>query len=674
MIDRFESYLLKLRETPLAEHTEHTGRAALETLLGQFAKDAHTGLRVQHEPKRERDKGAPDFKISRHGMILGYVEVKEIGTNLDRILKSDQIKRYRELSDNIILTDYLQWIWIDGAHVKAREALAFPTDLDARKIRIAPERAEAVGKLISAFFSEAPEGIGRAQQLALALATRSKLLREFLSEELIRQEREHQEERLFGLFQIFRDQVFHELTTADFADAFAQMLAYGLFLARLNSDEKQVTLRNAEEFIPGSFRLIRELVDFLSELEKDDYRDVRWVVEEVLSIVNGLDLPAIHEDLSFRARRAINRKVRAADEEEHRLFERDPFIYFYEDYLKAYDAKMRKSRGVYYTPPPIVNFIVRAVDDILKDSFGIREGLADSKRVTVLDFACGTGTFLLEVFQRIFDNIGGADKGRADPIVREHILKNIYGFEYLIAPYTIAHLKLSQFLRDRGHPLKDDERLQVFLTNTLEPIEPQKNFLLPAISAEVEAAQAVKEKPILVILGNPPYSYESKNNGAFITTAINGYRFIEQLDDGGNPRQVPLGEKNPRALSDDYVKFIRFAQLKLDAVDEGIVGIITNHSWLDNATCRGMRQSLMRTFDQILVIDLHGFAKKKERAPDGSKDENVFDIEQGVAISLFIKKRGVTRCIHRGDLWGKRIEKYRTLANSEIRSCRVARG
>ncbi|MBM3564391.1 MAG: DNA methyltransferase [Alphaproteobacteria bacterium] len=668
MIDRFESYLLKLRETPLAEHTEHTGRAALETLLGQFAKDAHTGLRVQHEPKRERDKGAPDFKISRHGMILGYVEVKEIGTNLDRILKSDQIKRYRELSDNIILTDYLQWIWIDGAHVKAREALAFPTDLDARKIRIAPERAEAVGKLISAFFSEAPEGIGRAQQLALALATRSKLLREFLSEELIRQEREHQEERLFGLFQIFRDQVFHELTTADFADAFAQMLAYGLFLARLNSDEKQVTLRNAEEFIPGSFRLIRELVDFLSELEKDDYRDVRWVVEEVLSIVNGLDLPAIHEDLSFRARRAINRKVRAADEEEHRLFERDPFIYFYEDYLKAYDAKMRKSRGVYYTPPPIVNFIVRAVDDILKDSFGIREGLADSKRVTVLDFACGTGTFLLEVFQRIFDNIGGADKGRADPIVREHILKNIYGFEYLIAPYTIAHLKLSQFLRDRGHPLKDDERLQVFLTNTLEPIEPQKNFLLPAISAEVEAAQAVKEKPILVILGNPPYSYESKNNGAFITTAINGYRFIEQLDDGGNPRQVPLGEKNPRALSDDYVKFIRFAQLKLDAVDEGIVGIITNHSWLDNATCRGMRQSLMRTFDQILVIDLHGFAKKKERAPDGSKDENVFDIEQGVAISLFIKKRGVTRCIHRGDLWGKRIEKYRTLANSEIQS------
>ncbi len=660
MIDRFETYLLKLRETPLAEHTEHTGRAALETLLGQFAKDAHTGLRVQHEPKRERDKGAPDFKISRHGMILGYVEVKEIGTNLDKILKSDQIKRYRELSDNIILTDYLQWIWIDGAHVKAREALAFPTDLDARKIRIAPERAEAVGKLISAFFSEAPEGIGRAQQLALALATRSKLLREFLSEELIRQEREHQEGRLFGLFQIFRDQVFHELTTADFADAFAQMLAYGLFLARLNSYDKQVTLRNAEEFIPGSFRLIRELVDFLSELEKDDYRDVRWVVEEVLSIVNGLDLPAIHEDLSFRARRAINRKVRAADEEEHRLFERDPFIYFYEDYLKAYDAKMRKSRGVYYTPPPIVNFIVRAVDDILKESFGIREGLADSKRVTVLDFACGTGTFLLEVFQRIFDNIGGADKGRADPIVREHILKNIYGFEYLIAPYTIAHLKLSQFLRDRGHPLKDNERLQVFLTNTLEPIEPQKNFLLPAISAEVEAAQAVKEKPILVILGNPPYSGHSKNKGAWITTAIAAYR--EGFPELSKPAQG-------KWLQDDYVKFIRFAQMKMDAVEEGIVGVITNHSWLDNPTFKGMRKSLLETFDQILIVNLHGNSKKKERTPDGDDDENVFDIEQGVAISIFVKSGSANgRSIKHVDLWGRRTNKYKAAARESLSS------
>lgn len=255
-----------------------------------------------------------------------------------------------------------------------------------------------------------------------------------------------------------------------------------------------------------------------------------------------------------------------------------------------------------------------------------------------------------------------------NPIVRDHILKNIYGFEYLIAPYTIAHLKLSQFLRDRGHALKDNERLQVFLTNTLEPIEPQQNFLLPAISAEVEAAQAVKEKPILVILGNPPYSGHSKNKGAWITTAIDGYKFTVEKDDKGKEFNKPLGERNPKWLNDDYVKFIRFAQLKMDAVEEGVVGIITNHSWLDNPTFRGMRQSLMRSFNQIYVLDLHGNAKKKEVAPDGSKDENIFDIEQGVAISIFVKKPGLKRGVWRGDWWGKRIEKYRAGAEQNFKS------
>jgi N-6 DNA methylase len=430
MVEDLNSYLRKLRQTPLAEQTEHTGRSALETLLNEFAvRGGGRQITVQHEPKRIADKGAPDFKISRQGMILGYVETKSVGENLDKVLKSEQIGRYKSLSQNIILTDYLHFIWINKDGLQ-RETLCHATDLENLKFHLKEDRLKAVAKLLEGFFSTAPEGIGRAQQLALALATRSKLLRDYLGEELVRQEREHKEGRLYGLFQIFRDQVFHELTLKEFADAFAQMLAYGLFLARLNSGSQAVTLHNAREYVPGSFRLIRELVDFLAELEKPEYRDVRWVVEEVLSIVNGINLPAIHEDLSFRRRRAISRKVRAADEEEHRLFERDPFIYFYEDYLRAYDKDTRKSRGVYYTPPPIVNFIVRAVDDVLKMTFGIRDGLADHRRVTVLDFACGTGTFLLEVFQRIFDDTGGPDSGRADLIVREHFLKNIFGFEY----------------------------------------------------------------------------------------------------------------------------------------------------------------------------------------------------------------------------------------------------
>jgi len=621
----FNRYLLALRKTSVDEKTEHTDRAALQSLLQAVADAGASGVGVQHEPKRVADKGAPDFKVTKGGLILGYVENKAIGENLDKVLKSDQIKRYKGLSQNIILTDYLHFIWINKDGIQ-RETLCHATDLESPKFRLHEDRIAAVNKILQGFFSTAPEGIGRARQLALALATRSKLLRDYLGEELVRQEREHKEGRLYELFQIFRDQVFHELTLKEFADAFAQMLAYGLFLARLNSDSEPVTLHNARQHVPGAFRLIRELVDFLTEIEKEEYRDVRWVVEEVLSIVNGLNLPAILEDLSFRQRKAISRKVQASDKEEHRLFERDPFIYFYEDYLKAYDPAMRKGRGVYYTPPPIVNFIVRAVDDILKQSFGIPDGLADHRRVTVLDFACGTGTFLLEVFQRIFDNIGGPDAGRADPIVREHLLKNLFGFEYLIAPYTVAHLKLSQYLKDQSHPLRGDERLQVFLTNTLEPVEPQANFLLPAISAEVDAAQKVKDRGILAIVGNPPYAYESKNNGAVITTAIEGYKYtIERRSDSDAPgglapeARVPLGERNPRALNDDYVKFIRFAQLKMDMVDEGVVGIITNHAWLDNPTLRGMRQSLMRSFEQIYVLDLHGNANKKERAPDGGK-------------------------------------------------------
>jgi predicted helicase len=658
MTDAFAAYLKKLRETPLDQQTEHTGRAALEALLGHFAGAAKQSLKVQHEPKREVARGAPDFKIHRPGQILGYVEVKGIGENLDKVLKSEQIAKYRKLSQNIILTDYLEFFWLDGKDVKARARLIHAHELEARKLNFAQDKASDVAKLLQGFFSEAPEGIGRSQQLALALATRSQLLRDYLMEELIRQEKDHTKGRLFGLYEVFKAQIFHELTLKEFADAFAQMLAYGLFLAKLNAGAAdKVTLSNARDFVPASFRLIRELVDFLAVLNQSEYRDIRWVVEEVLSIVNALDLEKIHADLSFRKRKAISRKIRAGDEEEHRLFERDPFIYFYEDYLKAYDKETRKGRGVYYTPPPVVNFIVRAVDDILKDTFGIDDGLADHKRVTVLDFACGTGTFLLEAFEKIFENIGGADSGKAALIVREHLLKNLYGFEYLIAPYTIAHLKLSQYLRDRGHPLTEDQRLQVFLTNTLEPISPQSNFLLPAVTAEVEAAQEVKNKPILVIMGNPPYSGHSKNKGAWITGAIAKYR--EGFPDLSKPAQG-------KWLQDDYVKFIRFAQMKMDAVDEGIVGIITNHSWLDNPTFKGMRKSLMETFNQIYILDLHGNAKKKERAPDGGPDQNVFDIEQGVAVSLFVKRKTAPRVIHHSDVWGVRLHKYHALSDLRI--------
>ena len=445
--------------------------------------------------------------------------------------------------------------------------------------------------------------------------------------------------------------MFQELVLQEFADAFAQTLGYGLFMAKLNAGEMTaVTLVNAKSHIPTNFALLRELVDFLDELDRDEYRGIRWLVEEILSIMNALDLNAIHEDLAFTKRQG---RLFARTEEERLLFAKDPYVYFYEGFLKAYDKDTRKSRGVYYTPPPVVNFIVRAVNDLLKETFGITQGLADRKRVTVLDFAAGTGTFLLEILHHIFETVPEAVRHH---IVREHVLKNLYGFEYLIAPYTVAHLKLSQFLHDKGYVMQPGERLNVYLTNTLEPIEPQGNFLLPALSREVEEAQATKDKPILVITGNPPYAGHSKNTGKWITTLIDTYKQV----DGKK-----LGERNPKWLQDDYVKFIRFAQWKMEQVTEGVVGIITNHSFLDNPTFRGMRQSLMQTFNRIYLIDLHGNAKKKETTPEGGKDENVFDIAQGVAISLLVKKEGLSRGVYHADLWGTRQEKYRALLEAE---------
>jgi hypothetical protein len=609
MLEAFKAYFDQIKKFDVKDSTEHTLRPALDHLLKSQAGDK---IKVIHEPKRDpTGKGAPDFKLKINECILGYLENKKTDENLDQILKSGQIARYKQLSGNLILTNYLEWIWLKDGVIAKRETFCYPSDIGYYKARLDLDKAAKVQALIAAFLSTPPKGIGTAKDLAMALAIRCHELREFLVEELIRQEREHQQGKLFGLFGVFKRDVFHELDIPGFADAFAQMLGYGLFLARLNNGHgAPISLINAKQFIPTNFELIKELVNFLDELDKAEYRQIRWVIEEILSIMNTLDLAALREDLAFSKRQA---HLFPPTEEERLLFAKDPYVYFYEDFLKAYDRKMRKRRGIYYTPPPVVNFIVRAVNDILQTTFGIKDGLADRKRVTVLDFATGTGTFLLEVIQQILEVV---PEGLRDQLISEHVLKNLYGFEYLIAPYTIAHLKLSQYLHDLGFRMKPKERLQIYLTNTLEPIEPQKNWLLPALSKEVEQAQGIKDKPILVITGNPPYfghslnpsyreiKYETKTGKIRrkkILTFIGGLIESYKLIDGR-----PLCEKNPKWLQDDYVKFIRFAQWKMDQMEEGIVGIITNHSFLDNPTFPGMRQSLMHTFNQIYVLDLHG--------------------------------------------------------------------
>jgi len=631
----FEKYFRALQAHSIADITEHSHRSNLQQLLESVAG---AKIKILHEPKREGRFGAPDFKVSNTESIIGYVENKKIEENLDKILKSEQIIKYQELSDNILLTNYTDWIWIKDRKIQQRETLCFLTDLEDKRKKPDKVKVAAVENLIKSFFSQAPRQIGDVKKLAETLAIRAKQLKDFLLEELNIEELQQTEGRLYQLYETFKSFVFHELTTSEFADAFAQNLVYSLFLAKLNADIT-VNLHDVKRFIPSSFELIRELVGFIDELENPEYQGIKWVIEEILTVLNNLDMPAIQKSLSF------TKNQKDADD----LSIKDPYVYFYEDFLAAYDKKLRKAKGVYYTPPPVVNFIVRAIDDILVNTFKIKDGLADRNKVTVLDFATGTGTFLVEVFQQILDKFP-VGHGKNKLLAKEHILKNIFGFEYLIAPYTIAHLKLSQFLKDNGLELKDRERLKVFLTNTLSPIDAQQKIpLLPSLTGETKQAQKIKDNPVLIITGNPPYAYVSKNNGIWITEKMKEYYAVDGK---------PLGERNSKGLQDDYVKFIRFAQDKMDKVDAGIIGIITNHSFLDNPTYRGMRKSLMNSFNQIYIIDLHGNSDKKETTPSGGKDENVFDIKTGVAISIFIKKKGLERKVQHADFWGLRKEKH----------------
>lgn len=616
----FAAYTDALRTIPIRDKAELTDRGALETLLKAFAPE---GVTVQHEPRREGKKGSPDFKITKKGLVLGYVEVKKIGADLKEVAKSDQIKKYKTLSGNLLLTDYLTFKPLARGK---RPAVLMGEETIRPNGHGTPDDAavEAVQKVLDAFYSAPPEDVSDPEELAEALARRCRLLRDALSGELERQEKTRKDdaqddetESLYALFEVFQNRVFADLTLKEFCDAFAQTLGYGLFLAKFNAEtvsaaQKQgdltgtaITLRNAKDFIPQTFELIGELVGFLDALRKDQYAEARWIVEEILFIVNGIDVGTLHDALSFRNRKIPFRKKRARSEDEARLFERDPYVYFYETFLAAYDQKTRESRGVYYTPPPVVSFIVRAIDEVLRSEFGKSKGIAD-RGVTALDFACGTGTFMVEFYQQALAALG-EDKGKARKLVREHLLKNVYGFEFLIAPYTIAHLKLSQFLADKGYSLGKNDRAQVYLTNTLEEVKTEgakgeqsdllvKGFF-PKLVSETKQANEIKERKLLVIMGNPPYSGHSRNNGAYAKGLVAPYKEIDGVNVAGS---------NSKWLQDDYVKFLAFAERKMREVPDGVVGVVTNHSFIDNPTFGGMRHSLLKTFQDVYVLDLHG--------------------------------------------------------------------
>lgn len=648
-------YLAQIdRALKVGNATEHTHRPALKTLLEALGE----GVTATNEPARI-ECGSPDFIVTRKGTPLGYVEAKDIGADLSRVEETAQLKRYRASLRNLLLTDYLEFrLYRNGDPVATGRLGRLQKNGVLKRDR---EGAQQTERLLQWFFQADVPTISSPRELAERMARVARLLHD-----LIRQVFAHEGRRgdLHSQYDAFRKVLIGDLTVDQFADMYAQTIAYGLFAARCNHAGGGFTREHAGVELPKTNPFLRKLFNTIAGADLDDR--IAWVVDDLAELLARADMAAILEDFGRATR------------------QEDPVVHFYETFLAAYDPKLRETRGVYYTPEPVVGYIVRSIDAILRCDFGLKEGLADKSkvrltvptphgksksktiethRVQILDPAVGTGTFLHEIVARVYERYASA-KGLWPGYVADHLLPRLYGFELLMAPYAVAHMKLGLQLRETGYDFAADQRLRVFLTNSLEEAHEFASLPLFAqwLADEAAAASEVKrETPIMVVLGNPPYSGHSANKGAWIEDLMETYKQSPELR---KPAQA-------KWLSDDYVKFIRFAQWRIEQTGYGVLGFITNHSWLDNPTFLDMRASLMQTFDVLHVLDLHGNSKKKEVAPDGGKDENVFDIQQGVAISLFVKRRagttGATEIRH-ADLWGSREFKYAWLAEHDVTS------
>lgn len=595
--------------------TEHTHRPTLKTLIEAL----DSGVEAINEPQRSTEVGAPDMRIKRGATPVGYIETKDVGANLATIAKSEQLRRYRRGLPNLILTNYIEFHWYRKGEL-------------VKKADIESDEQVAVELLVN-FLNAESLSVNKPSELAERMAGLAQIMRD-VTERAVNAEPESG--NLHTQLEAFRRVLIHDLSPEEFADMYAQTIAYGLFAAKCSAQPgKPFTRESAPYSLPRTNPFLRKLFVQIAGPELDDR--LVWAVEDLVFLLNHSDIAAILSDFGKRTR------------------QEDPVVHFYEDFLQAYDPDLREVRGVYYTPEPVVSYIVRSVDHILKTDFGIEEGLADrtkilwrppdsekeihTHRLHVLDPAVGTGTFLYHVIRHIYESLvetGNAGLWRS--YVPQDLLPRIHGFELLMAPYAVAHMKLGILLQETGYDFSGEERLGVYLTNSLEEAFRSEETLPLGqwIVEEANAAGAVKrDYPVMVVLGNPPYSGHSANRSTdhkgkptFIGKLLQDYYKVDGK---------PLGEKNPKWLQDDYVKFIRFAQWRIERTGQGILAFITNHGYLDNPTFRGMRQSLMRTFDKIYVLDLHGSAKKKETAPGGGKDENVFDIQQGVAVCLCVR-------------------------------------
>jgi predicted helicase len=646
---------------------EHAYRPALKNYLEALLPN----VIAINDPKRQKC-GAPDYIVRKGELDVGYIEAKDINVSLDKTEKTDQMKRYLESLDNLILTDYLEFRFYRNGQkvdtVRIAELGAF-FQMDAPKIKPFPENFEKLETLLADFIGFQGQTIKSPKQLAEMMARKAKLMRDVFAEAL---KQDDDDNTLRDQWKAFQQILIHDMDEAQFADVYAQTITYGLFTARLHDKTlENFSREEARGLIPRSNPFVRQLFDYVCGANLDDR--VVWIVDALCEVYRAADVSSILKSFG----RATGRN--------------DPIVHFYEDFLGAYDSKLRKARGVWYTPEPVVNFIVRAVDEVLKTHFKLPDGLADTSKVTIevdgqgkkakqrlevhrvqlLDVAAGTGTFTAEAIKQVYSRFAGQE-GMWSSYVEEHLLPRLHGFEILMASYAMCHLKIDLLLQETGYKPKNPQnppRLGVYLTNALEEYHPDTGTLLAFagyLANEARLANEIKrDTPIMVAYGNPPYSGVSSNNGKWITDKIEDYKYV----DG-----VHFGERK-HWLQDDYVKFIRLAEHYVEKNGHGVLAYITNHGYLDNPTFRGMRWHLLNTFDDIYVLDLHGSSKKKEVAPDGSPDKNVFDIQAGVAIIIAVKhsqrKEKLAR-VHFADVWGSRASKYNYLWDTTLRDVAFA--
>ena len=643
---------------------EHTYRAALQHLFEQGMTD----VQAINEPSHMRC-GAPDFMMMRRGVPFGFAEAKDVDKDLDSAEYTEQFTRYRNSLNNLVITNYLEFrFYRDGEEV----ARVRPARLESGKIIGNVNEYEAFLRLLNSFSTYDGITIRSAAKLTKIMAGKANLLADVIKRALRDKDDTNGNKTLRQQYQAFQKVLISNLSTDEFADVYAQTIAYGLFAGRLNANNPSGFSRaKAGECIPRQNPFLRNLFNYIAGNTIDDR--IKWIVDDLARVFAVADLSAVLKNYG---------KATATH---------DPLIHFYETFLSEYNHEERKLRGVWYTPQPVVNFIVRAVDDLLKTEFGLPDGLADDSKfshtitnarygdrktgkrsstiskeeycVQILDPATGTGTFLAEIVRQVHEKFVN-NQGIWPGYVEKCLLPRLNGFELLMASYAMAHLKLDWVLKETGYEAKNDNRLQIYLTDSLQEAHPDAGTMFASwLSDESQEADRVKrETPIMVVLGNPPYNGESQNNGEWIRNLIEVYK--------REPSGGALRERNPKWLNDDYVKFIRYAEHYVEKNNSGILAYISNHSFLDNPTFRGMRAHLLRTFDKIFILDLHGNYKKKKTCPDGLPDENVFDIQQGVSVSLFVKtgekEKDALAEVRHAELFGKREDKYAFLAKRSL--------